>query len=179
MVNTELFSLCLVVLIFIWTKNQLIFRRRPFFFIFWFSHTFGPKTHLFCCSEDLFFLVFTYFWYEKGCHHEIPPRVPPFLATHLGYVYQDKFSHITLQLHWKSVNNWKPYQPLIMSHWPFLSLSFQSHFFSLVSEKKNNDFHKKTKHVLRLSSKLVKVYANNYGTLYHLYRAKFAMSIVC
>ena len=36
----------------------------------------------FCC-EDLFFLVFTYILANKGCHHEIPPRVPPFLATPL------------------------------------------------------------------------------------------------
>ena len=32
MVNTLLFSLCLVVPILIWTENPLIFRRRPFFF---------------------------------------------------------------------------------------------------------------------------------------------------
>ena len=58
MVNIFLFSLCLVPIP-IWTKNPLIFRRRPFF------------------------LVFTYFWYERGCHHQTPPRVPPFLATPL------------------------------------------------------------------------------------------------
>ena len=66
-----------------------------FFFCFWYSHTFGLKTHLFC-SEDLFFLVFTYFWYEKGCHHEIPLRVPPFLATPLA-VPQLFVSHSGLQ----------------------------------------------------------------------------------
>ena len=64
-----------------------------FFFFFWSSHTFGPKTHLFC-SEDLFFLVFTYFWCEKGCHHEIPSRVPPFLATplDLSKIFERKLS---------------------------------------------------------------------------------------
>ena len=30
-----------------------------------------------------FFLVFTYILANKGCHHKIPPRVPPFLATPL------------------------------------------------------------------------------------------------
>ena len=44
MVNTLLFSLCLVVPILIWTKNP-IFRRRPFF--------------------SFFFGVFTYFWIEN------------------------------------------------------------------------------------------------------------------
>ena len=50
----------------------------------WSLHTFGLKTHSFC-SEDLFnfFLVCTYFWTEKGCHHEIPPSVPLSLATPL------------------------------------------------------------------------------------------------
>ena len=52
-VITLLFSLCLVVLILIWTKNPLIFRRR------------------------LFSLVFTYFWYEKG----VPPQNPAPGAT--------------------------------------------------------------------------------------------------
>ena len=40
------------------TENPLIGRQRPFF-------------------------VFTYFLADKGCHHEIPPQVPPFLATPL------------------------------------------------------------------------------------------------
>ena len=31
----------------------------------------------------IFFLVFTYFWTEKGWPNEIPPRVPPSLATPL------------------------------------------------------------------------------------------------
>ena len=60
------------------------FAAKTFFFLFYIfcsSHTFEPKTHLFC-SEDLFF-VFTYFWTEKGRHHEIPLRVPPSLATPL------------------------------------------------------------------------------------------------
>ena len=43
-----------------WTQIPVILQRRPSF------------------------LVFTYFWYEKGCHHEIPPRVRPFLATPLS-----------------------------------------------------------------------------------------------
>ena len=61
------------------TENPLIGRQRPFF---WSLHTFGLKTNSFC-SGDLFFLVFTYILADKGCHHEIPPRVPPFLATPL------------------------------------------------------------------------------------------------
>ena len=44
------------------TENPLIGRQRPFF---------------------LFFLVFTYILADKGCHHEIPPRVPPFFAMPL------------------------------------------------------------------------------------------------
>ena len=44
--------------------------------------SFGPKTHWFY-GEGLVFLVFTYFWTEKGWHHVIPPRVPPSLATPL------------------------------------------------------------------------------------------------
>ena len=57
---------------------------KTFFFFFWSSHTFVLKTHSFC-SEDLFlfFLVCTYFWTKKGYHHEIPPSVPPSLATPL------------------------------------------------------------------------------------------------
>ena len=58
-VNTFLFSLCLVPIL-IWTENPLILRGRPFLF-----------------------LVFTNFCTEKGCHHEIPPRMPPSLATSL------------------------------------------------------------------------------------------------
>ena len=63
MVNTFLFSLCLVVLILIWTKNSLIFRQRPFFF-------FG------------FHLILVR---KKGATNQTPPRVPmpPFLATPL------------------------------------------------------------------------------------------------
>ena len=69
-VNTILFSLCLVVPILIRTKNPLIFRRRPFFGGS--SHTFGPKTHLFC-SKDLFFWSSPIFGTKKGattksCH---------------------------------------------------------------------------------------------------------------
>ena len=80
MVTTVLFSLCLVVLILIWTKNQWSFRRRPFFFGFHILLDQKP-TYFVAAKTFFFFLVFTYFWYEKGCHHEIPPRVPPFLAT--------------------------------------------------------------------------------------------------
>ena len=73
-------DLFFLVFTYFWTENPQIVRRRPFFF--WSSHTFGLKTHSFC-NEDLFnfFLVCTYFWTEKGCHHEIPPSVPPSLAT--------------------------------------------------------------------------------------------------
>ena len=55
-------------------------------------HHFGvtPFGRFFFCFETenpligrqkLFFLVFTYILADKGCHHEILPRVPPFLAT--------------------------------------------------------------------------------------------------
>ena len=72
---------------FVWSSPSS-FRLKIHWFLdedpfFWSSHTFESKTHLFC-SGDLFFLVFPYFWYEKGCHHKIPPRVPPFLATTLA-----------------------------------------------------------------------------------------------
>ena len=52
-------------------------------FLFWNSHISGPKTHYFN-GNDLFSLVFTYFWTEKGWHHEIQPRVPLSLATPLA-----------------------------------------------------------------------------------------------
>ena len=42
------------------TENPMIGRQRPFFFF-----------------------VFTYILVDKGCHHEIPPWLPPFLATPL------------------------------------------------------------------------------------------------
>ena len=79
MVNSLLFSLCLVVLILIWTKNPLIFGEGLFFLFFIYFWTENPLI----LQRRPFFLVFAYFWYEKGCHHEIPPRVPPFLATPL------------------------------------------------------------------------------------------------
>ena len=69
-----------------WNYNSTNLGWIPFFFHFvWSPSSFGLTTHWFL-GEDLFiffFLVFTYFWYEKGCHHEIPPRVPPSLATPL------------------------------------------------------------------------------------------------
>ena len=84
-------------LVFIWTKNSLMFRRRPFF---WSSHTFGPKTHSFC-SEELFFWSSPIFGTKKGCHHEISPRVPPSLATPLILVLRVQqpavvFCHLAL-----------------------------------------------------------------------------------
>ena len=57
-----------------------------FFYCLWTSHISGPKTHL-IWRRWPFFLVFTYFWTEKEWHHEIPPRVPPSLATPLCIVY--------------------------------------------------------------------------------------------
>ena len=47
-----------------------------------FTYFRSEKPTSFCC-ENLFFLVFTDILANKGCHHEIPPRVPPFLATPL------------------------------------------------------------------------------------------------
>ena len=85
MVNTVLFSLCLVVLILIWTKNLLIFRRRAFF---WFSHTFGPKTHWFC-SEDLVFWFSPISGTKKSATTK-SPRVPPFLASLLEMIEGSK-----------------------------------------------------------------------------------------
>ena len=58
--------------------------------IFWSSYTFGLKNQLRFAAKTFsffflffFFLVFTYILADKGCHHEIPLRVPPFLATPL------------------------------------------------------------------------------------------------
>ena len=84
MVNTLLFSLFLVVPILILTKNPLIFRRSLFFLVFTYFWTENPLI----LQRRHFFLVFTYFWYEKGCHREIQPRVPPFLATPLFKRFQ-------------------------------------------------------------------------------------------
>ena len=50
-----------LVFTYFWTENPLIWQRRPF----------------------SFFLVCTYFWNKKGYHHEIPPSLPPPLATPL------------------------------------------------------------------------------------------------
>ena len=44
------------VLILIWTETALNFPRRRFFFLFWSSLTFGPKTHS-TYGEDLCFLL--------------------------------------------------------------------------------------------------------------------------
>ena len=54
------------------------------------SHHFGvtPFGRFFCfetknplIGRQKLFFFFTYSLADKGCHHEIPPRVPPFLAT--------------------------------------------------------------------------------------------------
>ena len=93
MVNTSLFSLCLVPIL-IWTKNSLIFRQRPFFFGF---HILLDRK-LIHFKLKTFFLVFTNFWYGKGCHHEIALRVPPFLATPLLlflYAFTLSYAYLT------------------------------------------------------------------------------------
>ena len=73
MVNTFLFSFCLV-LILTWTENLLLLRRRSFF------------------------LVFTYFRIEKGCQHEIPRRVLPSVATPLPSLHSCEFESEFWQL---------------------------------------------------------------------------------
>ena len=55
-------DLFFLVFTYFWTDIPLVLQRRPFLF---------------------FFLVFAYFWYKKGCHHKIPPRVLPSVATPL------------------------------------------------------------------------------------------------
>ena len=82
MVNIFLFYF-----VFIWTKNSLIFRRRSFFLVFTYFWTDNPLV----LQRRPFFLDFAYFWYEKGCHHKIPPRVPPSLATPLKMPSTGKF----------------------------------------------------------------------------------------
>ena len=61
------------------TKNPLIGRKTFFYghhiLLDWKLTRFIMKT--------FFFLVFSYILADKGWHHEIPPRVPPFLATPL------------------------------------------------------------------------------------------------
>ena len=49
---------------------------------------FGPFPHLDqkptnFAAKTCFLLIFIYFWNEKGCHHELPLPVPPFLAMPL------------------------------------------------------------------------------------------------
>ena len=64
------------------TENPLICRQRPFFFFFFGHHILSDwKPTRFAAKT--FFLVFT-FILDKGCHHEILPRVPPILATPLS-----------------------------------------------------------------------------------------------
>ena len=54
------------------------------FFSFCFEiHIFLDQKPSTLTAITFFFLVFTYFWTKKGWHHEIPPRMPPFLATPL------------------------------------------------------------------------------------------------
>ena len=68
--------------IMIWTHDSIDLWWRPGFFILLClqPHLYRKPTNF---TAKTFFLVFTYFWTEKGWHHEIPPRVPPFLATPL------------------------------------------------------------------------------------------------
>ena len=56
-------TISFLVFTYFWTENPLILQRRPFF------------------------LVLNYFWTQKGCHREIPPRMPPSLATPLGPMF--------------------------------------------------------------------------------------------
>ena len=65
------------------TENPLIGRQKPFSSCHYILSNrkptrFEAKTFIF-----IFYLVFIYFSANKGCHHEIPPRVPPLLATPL------------------------------------------------------------------------------------------------
>ena len=65
MVNTLLFSLCLVVSILIWNKNPLIFRRRPFFF----------GLYILLDQKPTYFAAKTFFF---GLHvFLVRKRVPP------------------------------------------------------------------------------------------------------
>ena len=66
---------------FFWERKPLIGWERPFFLVItyfrtenWTPTRFAAKTFFF------FFWSFTYILADKECHHEIPPRVPPFLA---------------------------------------------------------------------------------------------------
>ena len=66
------------------TENPLIGRQKPFSSCHYILSNrkpirFKAKTFFFL----IFYLVFIYFSANKGCHHEIPPRVPPLLATPL------------------------------------------------------------------------------------------------
>ena len=80
--------------------NQFSGEDLFFFFLLWNSHISGPKTHDFDGNELFFwFLVFTYFWTEKGWHHEIPPWMPPFLATPLVEVRPDGCIDLTGAFH--------------------------------------------------------------------------------
>ena len=73
MVNTLLFSLCLVVPILIWTKNPLIFRQRPFFLVFAYFWTENPLILL----RRPFFFGLHLFLVRK----RVPPRNPAPGAT--------------------------------------------------------------------------------------------------
>ena len=76
--------------IMMWNHNSTDLWWRPCFFI-----SFGLQSHLHRKPTNftakpcffVFFLVVTYFWTEKGWHHEIPPRMPPSLATPLVFIF--------------------------------------------------------------------------------------------
>ena len=61
------------------TINPLIGRQRTLFFLG--HHILSDWKPTRFAENTFFFLVFSYILADKGWHHEIPPRVPPFLAT--------------------------------------------------------------------------------------------------
>ena len=86
LVNTILFSLCLVPIL-IWTKNSLIFRQRPFFGL----HILLDRKPTHFAGKTFFFGLHLFLLRKKAppqnpapgattksgpwCHHKIPPRV--------------------------------------------------------------------------------------------------------
>ena len=101
----DFFFLFVLELKYFWTENSRLWRQWPFF------------------------LVFTYFWTEKGWHHEIPPPVPPFLATPLQLT-EANAAHL-LKFNEAVSDEWLIY---------FLTLFLRHFFFTQISKLNNYEY---------------------------------------